>query len=107
MTQDTDSKGGWTPGVVARLPWNNGDGYRWGGDVIVCFGERAINLGGDQDSEPLARLIAAAPALVEALKDALAGWRYIRDHHGDLYGVGWDRVEDAAQAALQAAGVNP
>lgn len=38
--------------------------------------------------------------LTEALKDALAGWRYIRRNHGDLYGVGWDRVEEFARAAL-------
>lgn len=35
----------------------------------------------------------------EALTDALAGWRYIRKHHGDLYGVGWDRVEEKLVAA--------
>ncbi len=40
-------------------------------------------------------------ALVEALKDALSGWRYIRATHGDLYGVGWDRVEQKACAALR------
>ena len=39
--------------------------------------------------------------LREALEDALGGWRYIRKHHGDLSGVGWDRVEDAARAALE------
>ena len=37
---------------------------------------------------------------VEAMTDALSGWRYIRQHHGDLYGVGWDRVETALAAAL-------
>ncbi len=54
-------------------------------------------------SEADARLIAAAPALYEALKDMREGWRYIREHHGDLYGVGWDRAEQAADAALAAA----
>lgn len=38
--------------------------------------------------------------LVCVLKDALGGWRYIRDVHGDLYGVGWDRVEDAIRDIL-------
>jgi hypothetical protein len=38
--------------------------------------------------------------LREATTDALAGWRYIREHHGDLYGVGWDRVEQSLSAAL-------
>lgn len=32
--------------------------------------------------------------------DALSGWRYIRQVHGDLPGVGWDRVENALSAAL-------
>ena len=32
--------------------------------------------------------------LHRTLCDALSGWRYIREAHGDLYGVGWDRVEN-------------
>ena len=47
-----------------------------------------------------ARLIAAAPDLLEALQDMLSGWRYIRSQHGDLYGVGWERAEDAATTAI-------
>ena len=35
-----------------------------------------------------------------ALADMLAGWRYIRHSHGDLYGVGWDRAQEKAEAAL-------
>ena len=42
--------------------------------------------------------------LVEALKDMLSGWRYIRDTHGDLYGVGWDRAQQAAEKALNSSG---
>ncbi len=38
----------------------------------------------------------------EALSDILNGWRYIRQSHGDLYGVGWDRAEGKADAALTA-----
>lgn len=45
-------------------------------------------------------LIAAAPELLGALKDALSGLQYIRQTHGDLYGVGWDRVEQKASAAI-------
>jgi hypothetical protein len=41
--------------------------------------------------------------LVEALKDMLSGWRYIREVHGDLYGVGWDRAQKAAEKALLSA----
>lgn len=43
--------------------------------------------------------------LREALRDMLAGWRYIRETYGDLYGVGWDRAEDKARAALASAPV--
>lgn len=60
-----------TPGAVSQLPWHDGDGYSWGGDVIVSFGERAINLGNSTHSGEtlsLARLIAAAPDLLEAAK---------------------------------------
>lgn len=38
--------------------------------------------------------------LVEALEDMLSGWRYIRDTHGSLYGVGWERAENKAVKAL-------
>ena len=36
----------------------------------------------------------------DALTDALAGWRYIRETHGELYGVGWERVESKLLAAI-------
>jgi len=42
----------------------------------------------------------AAPELLAALKDMLSGWKYIRHSHGDLYGVGWDRAQEAAEAAI-------
>lgn len=45
----------------------------------------------------------AHEALLEALEDMLNGWRYIRRSHGDLYGVGWDRAEEKAQAAIDKA----
>ena len=35
-----------------------------------------------------------------ALADMLAGWRYIRESHGDLYGVGLDRAQEKAEKAL-------
>jgi len=40
--------------------------------------------------------------LEEALRDMLSGWRYIREAHGDLYGVGWDRAQEKAEQALSA-----
>lgn len=51
-----------------------------------------------------ATAIAALPDILEAAIDALSGWRYIRETHGDLYGVGWDRVDEKLKAALLKAG---
>lgn len=45
-------------------------------------------------------IAAAAPDLYAALEDMLSGWIYIREQHGDLSGVGWDRAQVAATAAL-------
>ena len=42
----------------------------------------------------------SATAMPSSLK--LAGWRYIRCRHGDLYGVGWDRAQQKAEEALAA-----
>ena len=46
---------------------------------------------------------------IGALADILGGWRYIRQFHGDLYGVhgdlygvGWDRCEKSASIAIAA-----
>lgn len=50
---------------------------------------------------PMLRSIAhERNALKSALTDMLAGWKYIRLTHGDLYGVGWNRCQDAAETAL-------
>ena len=38
--------------------------------------------------------------LYEALHDMRSGWRYVRETHGDLYGVGWDRCERSASEAI-------
>ena len=38
--------------------------------------------------------------LLLALCDMLGGWKYIRSFHGDLYGVGWDRVQLKAEKAI-------
>ncbi len=74
--------------------------------VFVIVGpenEHIATLSDTAQSAPDARLIAQAPRLLAALKDMTAGWRYIRRHHGDLYGVGWDRCEIEARAAIAAA----
>jgi hypothetical protein len=39
---------------------------------------------------------------IEALRDMHSGWKYIRDSHGDLYGVGWDRAQTKAEEAIAA-----
>ncbi len=41
-----------------------------------------------------------ARLLEDALMDARSGLLYIRETHGNLYGVGFDRVEEKAKAAL-------
>jgi hypothetical protein len=38
--------------------------------------------------------------LVDALKDARSGMQCIRQSHGDLYGIGFDRVELRSAEAL-------
>ena len=38
--------------------------------------------------------------LRNALRDMLNGWIYIRQFHGDLSGVGWDRAQGKAERAL-------
>jgi hypothetical protein len=43
-----------------------------------------------------------AAQLEDALNDARNGLLYVREVHGDLYGVGFDRVEKKASAALDA-----
>ena len=56
----------------------------------------------EEAMEEIERLTAEVEPLREALADMLAGWRYIRQNHGDLYGVGWDRAQQKAEAALKA-----
>jgi hypothetical protein len=51
-------------------------------------------------AETIRQLQARIDKLVAALTDMRSGWRYIRESHGDLYGVGWDRCEESATAAL-------
>lgn len=68
--------------------------------------DRDVDLLLDNGAAALEAAEADAQAMREvvgsALLDARAGWRYIREHHGDLYGVGWDRVEQKLTAALAA-----
>lgn len=44
---------------VSRLPWRDGDGYSYGGEVIVSIGEKSFVVGGSQKEDfMLAREIA-------------------------------------------------
>ena len=45
-------------------------------------------------------LLARIAELEAVLADARSGLNYIRECHGDLYGVGFNRVEKAAAALL-------
>lgn len=60
----------------------------------------AEDMGNALPQKANAILMAAAPDLLAALGDMLSGWRYVRAEHGDLYGVGWDRAEEIAAAAI-------
>jgi len=42
----------------------------------------------------------ALARLLDAARDMLSGWRYIRSVHGELSGVGWARAEDGVVTAL-------
>ena len=54
------------------------------------------------NSKFIVALEAEVKTLREALIDMRSGWKYIRETHGDLYGVGWDRAQNKADAALAA-----
>lgn len=45
---------------VSRLPWRDGDGYSYGGDVILTVGLRAIALSNSKDDEDFAKRLADA-----------------------------------------------
>jgi hypothetical protein len=97
------------PGQVSCLPTFNGDGYGYGGGIVVTFGDIAIQLGetspNDQSRLELARLITAAPALVEALTSAAVMLEAIEAHCVNERGLrGADHAEDGrrVRAAAQA-----
>jgi hypothetical protein len=50
------------------------------------------------------QLRAENEALRDALADAVSGLQYIRQTHGDLHGVGFDRVFDKANGAIRGEG---
>lgn len=54
------------------------------------------------DEWTMDELARQARQLEDALLDARSGMRYIKETHGNLYGVGFDRVEEKAATALDA-----
>jgi hypothetical protein len=84
------------------------DGTPLSNDIPVWMATFAQSYLRDAQSDlaaAVARAERAEAALItarNAMGDALSGWRYIRGTHGDLYGVGWDRVEQKLDAALAA-----
>lgn len=78
------------------------------GGVVICNAvlrnrggpKHKAELKDEHEAEANAHQIAASCVLYDALADMLAGWKYIRQVHGDLSGVGWDRAQDAAINAL-------
>lgn len=52
----------------------------------------------------IVRAVNSHDTLVEALKDAMSALSYVRACHGDLYGVGFDRVGERSIKALREAG---
>ncbi|HCQ7755494.1 hypothetical protein [Citrobacter sp. 50677481] len=72
-------------------------------DYIVDATEGHILFSAENANKQEIKLASAAPDLLEALQDMLSGWKYIREQHGDLYGVGWDRAQDKAKAAISKA----
>lgn len=55
----------------------------------------------EANAEIVVRAVNSHEALVDALKDALSALTYIRTHYAELYGVGFDRVNDKGMSALK------
>lgn len=60
MTDRTEGEGLEPQATVSRLPWRNGDGYSYGGEVILTVGERAFLVGASREDEAFARDMASA-----------------------------------------------
>lgn len=106
-------------GFVSEMPVHDGDGYSWGGDVIVTIDGRSINLGSSQNNLlrleiiSLARLFASAPDFAAVARDAadmLESYaNYITTVHSDEleihpYLPELERVAKDMRAAMAKAG---
>lgn len=107
-----------TPGFVSEMPVHDGDGYSWGGDVIVTIDSRSINLGSSQnflirlEILALGRMIAAAPDMLAALIEAETRLRYSGDHFHDAGATDraeadWAAADQARAAIAKATGETP
>jgi hypothetical protein len=84
-----------TPNEV--IVWHEKQAYHYS---EIGNGQNALTLHHTACASAVAALQARCAALEAALTDMLAGWKYIRRFHGDLYGVGWDRAQGKAERAL-------
>ncbi len=89
-------------GHIDGLPYD----FRVNGRCFSTKGRRMRNfdiIGPWEEPQP----VTPPRELVERLRDALldmgSGWRYIRQEHGDLAGVGWDRAQNAVVEAIKEA----
>lgn len=83
-------------GIVSQMPYHDGDGYSWGGGWVVTIGSTSLCLGCGSGAAKLARLIAAAPELLAAL-------RLCADRLDGLAEDGMARAEADALTAARAA----
>ena len=83
--------------------WHGGHASARLDEIREELDESDISTNGKTILGAVQELLAERDGLRAALTDMHAGWRYIRQQHGDLPGVGWDRCEKAATAALGAA----
>lgn len=47
-----------TKAYVSQMPWRDGDGYSYGGEVILNIGDKALLIGSGRDARELADEIA-------------------------------------------------
>lgn len=97
---DDEQRRSWIRGETGRDPGPHPLAAEVQSLRTECGGQRIAI---DEMTAEITRLPARVAELVEALHDMRAGWRYIRREHGDLYGVGWDRCEHSATAAIERA----
>jgi len=71
------------------------------GNTLLCEVVRDDGDFCDDILREMFRILNTHEELITMLADTLSEWRYIRKTYGDLYGVGWDRVENALQLAVK------